>query len=99
MISFEKMSKRVFIHVSLSVVAMAMVLFIVLTLSLSKACSAFLVICLAFFPYTSWCIKICRENIFFRLEEAHSSEQKLVSFPKIDNPVIEKLLDTLKQTG
>ena len=31
------------------------------------------------FPYTLWCIKMCRENIFFRLEEAHSSEQKLVS--------------------
>ena len=31
------------------------------------------------FPYTLWCIKICRENIFFRLEEAHSGEQKLVS--------------------
>ena len=35
------------------------------------------------FPYTSWCIKICRENIFFRLEEAHRSEQKLVSFQKL----------------
>ena len=32
------------------------------------------------FPYTLWYIKICRENISFRLEEAHSSEQKLVSF-------------------
>ena len=31
------------------------------------------------FPYTLGCIKICRENIFFRLEEVHSSEQKLVS--------------------
>ena len=31
------------------------------------------------FPYTPWCIKICRENIFFRLEEAHSDERKLVS--------------------
>ena len=27
-------------------------------------------------------IKICRENIFFRLEEAYSSEQKLVSLQK-----------------
>ena len=36
------------------------------------------------FPYTTWCIKICRNNIFFRLEEAHSSEQKLVSFQKLN---------------
>ena len=35
------------------------------------------------FPYTSWCVKICRENIFFRLEESHSSEQKLVSSQKL----------------
>ena len=34
------------------------------------------------FPYTLGCTKICRENIFFRLEEAHSSEQKLVSLQK-----------------
>ena len=34
------------------------------------------------FPYTLWCIKIFRENIFFGLEEAHSSEQKLVSLQK-----------------
>ena len=30
------------------------------------------------FPYTFWCNKICRENIFCRLDEAHSSERKLV---------------------
>ena len=36
------------------------------------------------FPYTLWCIKICRENISFRLEEAHSSERKLVSFQKFE---------------
>ena len=30
------------------------------------------------FPYTFSCYKICRENIFFRPEAAHSSEQKLV---------------------
>ena len=35
------------------------------------------------FPYTLWCYKICRENIFFRLEEAHSSEQKLVLIQKL----------------
>ena len=29
------------------------------------------------FPYTLWCYKICRNNIFFSLEEAHSSERKL----------------------
>ena len=29
------------------------------------------------FPYTLWCYKDCRENIFFSLEKAHSSERKL----------------------
>ena len=30
------------------------------------------------FPYTSWCNKKdCKNNIFFSLEEAHSSERKL----------------------
>ena len=47
MISVGKTSKRLFIHVSLSVVAMVIVLFIVLILSFSRAFSAFLVICLA----------------------------------------------------
>ena len=51
------------------------------------------------FPYTLWCIKICRENIFFRLEEAHSSEQKLVSFQKLIILLLRKLFDTLEQTG
>ena len=47
MISLGKTFKRVFIHVSLLVVAMVMILFIFLILSLSRAFSAFLVICLA----------------------------------------------------
>ena len=47
MISLEKTSERVFIHVSLLHVAMVMVLFIFLTLSLSKALSALLIIFLA----------------------------------------------------
>ena len=46
MISLEKMSKRLFIHVSLSLVVMAMVLFIDLILLFNKALSAFLVISL-----------------------------------------------------
>ena len=51
------------------------------------------------FPYTLWCIKICRENISFRLEEAHSSQRKLVSFQKLIILLLRKLFDTLKQTG
>ena len=43
-------------------------------------------------PYTSWCIKICRNNIFFRLEEVHSSEQKLVSFQKMNILFIENII-------
>ena len=46
MISLEKMSKRLFIHVSLLLVVMANVLFIDLILSFNKALSAFLVISL-----------------------------------------------------
>ena len=46
------------------------------------------------FPYKSWCIKICRNNIFFRLEEAHSSEQKLVSFQKLNILLLRTLYDT-----
>ena len=34
------------------------------------------------FPYTLLCYKICRNNIFFSLEEAHSSERKLGLSPK-----------------
>ena len=34
------------------------------------------------FPYTLWCYKICKNNIFFSLEEAHSSERKLGLSPK-----------------
>ena len=31
------------------------------------------------FLYTLWCYKICRNNISFSLEKAHSSERKLGS--------------------
>ena len=46
------------------------------------------------FPYTLWCIKICRENIFFRLEEAHSVWAKACLSLKIKYPVIEKPFTT-----
>ena len=51
------------------------------------------------FPYTIGCIKICRENIFFRLEEAHSSERKLVSLQKSNILLLRNQFTTLKQTG
>ena len=47
MVSLQKVSKRLFIHVSLSSFIMVMVLFIDLILSFSKALSTFLVISLA----------------------------------------------------
>ena len=42
------------------------------------------------FPYTLWCYKICRNNISFSLEKAHSSEQKLGSSKNIIS-AIEKI--------
>ena len=50
------------------------------------------------FPYTLWCYKICRENIFFRLEEAHSSERKLVLIQKLIILLLRELFDTYEDT-
>ena len=40
-----------------------------------------------------------QENIFFRLEEAHSSEQRPVSLQKLNILLLRIYFDTLKQTG
>ena len=48
------------------------------------------------FPYTFWCYKICKKNIFFRPEEL-TAVSKSLSKSKIIYSVIEKIIRYIKK--
>ena len=84
MISLGKMAKRVFIHVSLLLVAMAMVLYIVIILSFKKALSTFLVIILALGVLT-----LLLNWILLYFKGWHTIKNLLVA-PKDQDPILKK---------